>query len=159
MTFSIVLKNRISIEGSKFMAGKIIVGDLDETFHASLGYWSPSQYKRQWVEGLRRIIDGGFDRSRLITSLSPPGAVGPTFSWSLYADTERVTVQQGLFIPGELGTAIDPADPYASIKDFAKVTDDGRTISSWVTTRSEIKAFLSHTNLDSFGDREPSSPQ
>ena len=76
--------------------GEISIGGYDETLYMPLDYWTISDYKRQWQEGLERIKT--HDQSCLVATTHDL-AMRPFIDWwLLYKVGDEVYVQNQLVI-------------------------------------------------------------
>ena len=126
--------------------GKIVIGEFQETFVASLVFWTRDDYDRHWRKALERLISGA-DRSALITDYVEPPAHPTTEShlmwWPLYRDGNAVYVQNHILFFGQLSLPFSPERPWDSVRDRQVVNRDGQKVSEWTTTIDDIKQFLS----------------
>ncbi len=143
MTFSIEVISEPEIwEGEKICYGQIIMDGDKETFHIPLSYWQVKDYKRQWAEGLKRIINQK-EHTLLIQSMRDPKATTFILWWVLYYETdEDIYVQQELIRLSELKAPLDLNNPYIHIDTRITVTDEGHPVSEWKTNLNELKEFL-----------------
>ena len=132
-------------EGVPAVVGKIVIDDFQETFTASLAFWTRGDYELHWKRALERLIAGG-ERSALITDYSqPPAHVGSEdflIWWPLYRDGDTVYIQNHLLFFGQLSRPFSPDRPWDSVRDRRLVNEDGQNISEWATTIEDIKHFL-----------------
>lgn len=59
MPFSISLRDEPlpgSSLGDAAMLADIVLGEESDTFDAFIGFWSQADYRRQWLEGIARIV-------------------------------------------------------------------------------------------------------
>jgi hypothetical protein len=74
-SFTIALDGRSAVddEGTIYAAGQYKFGKTDriELIAAYLDRWAEADYKRQWLDGLRRVLDGTNSRSCLVLSVHP----------------------------------------------------------------------------------------
>jgi hypothetical protein len=136
MTFYI----RITEEHKVLSIGEIKIGNMLETFDMAMGYWTASEYKSQWIDGLKRVALG--KDSALITSLTDPTSANYIVWWTLYARGSEVLVHNQLLILDHLTQAFKVDHPYAHVPSYSNRNEDGEEISEWVTTVAEIGVFL-----------------
>lgn len=60
-------------------AGRIVIGDFEEGFLAETDLWSAQEYRRQWLDGARRLVAGA-ERSCFVTCAREP-APEDFFEW------------------------------------------------------------------------------
>ena len=127
--------------GPGWAHGRITIDDFVEDFESPLWFWKTTDYERQWVQGIQRILDGKA-KSCLMTSLIEPIRTADyVFGawWKLYLDGMNVIVQQQLLIGEVIGAEFDVADPYGSVPDYRATTAESEPLSSWTTSLSELK--------------------
>jgi len=133
-------------EGVPTVSGKIVIDDFQETFTASLAFWTRNEYELHWKRALERLIAGA-ERSALITDYVPPPARVSSEDylvwWPLYRDGDTIYVQNHLLFFGQLSRPFSPDRPCNSVRDRQVVNEDGQKISEWATTIGDIKQFLS----------------
>lgn len=127
-------------EGKHHSIGEIKIGDFRETFDMAMGYWTIFDYKRQWVDGLRRVLTG--KDSSLITSIMDPESANYIVWWPLYVRGSNVIVHNQLLFLDQLKQNFCIDDPYAHLPAYSNRNDDGDEISEWVTNISDIEIFL-----------------
>jgi hypothetical protein len=125
----------------KLCLGKITIGDFEETFESSLNFWSKDKYEAQWHDAIIRITEGE-DMSCLITSMYDPLLANFLTWWPLYREGRKIIVQNHLFFLEEAKGHFDPENPYAYVKKYEAINEDGEKISQWVTSIDEIREFL-----------------
>jgi hypothetical protein len=124
------------------MVGQIEIDSFKEFFESSMSYWNKEQYIDQWKNGLKRII-GGYNESCLITSIYDPSHSIFLFWWSLFRLENTVIFQNQLLFVKDLKGLFDPSNPYQHIKKREIADDEGRQISEWEISITEIELFLS----------------
>ncbi len=127
--------------GTKLPLARIAVGMFEEQFPVPVIYWSPDDYRRQWREGVRRIVEGD-SKSGLITALSDPSTARFIEWWPLFRDADAVFVQNHLLFLETLREPFDPNHPYSHVRDRRVVDDEGNDISEWQTTVEALRRFL-----------------
>jgi hypothetical protein len=132
-------------DGVRVAYGKIVISDFQETFAASLAFWTRDDYDRHWRKALEKLISGA-DRSALITDYVEPPAYpysgGYLFWWPLYRDGDTVYVQSQILFFDQLSQPFSPENPWDSVRDRQVVNGDGQNISEWATTVGDIQYFL-----------------
>ncbi|MFG6459165.1 hypothetical protein [Roseateles sp. BYS96W] len=75
-----IADRRQSIEGFRFFAGRLVLGESIEFLRCASGYWSPRQYRSQWRVAAARLASHPMATSAFVTS----AAKGPgNFEWWL----------------------------------------------------------------------------
>jgi len=131
---------QVKEERKTLSIGEIKIGMLQETFDMAMGYWTIFDYKRQWINGLRRVIRG--KDSSLITSLTDPRSANYIVWWPLYVRGSDVLVHNQLLFLDQLKQNFCINDPYTHVPPYSNRNEDGDEISEWVTTLSDIELFL-----------------
>ncbi|GHJ01090.1 hypothetical protein TPA0906_29550 [Streptomyces olivaceus] len=123
--------------------GAITVGDFEERFPMSLSYWDVDQYRAGWTRSLGVLVEGGDGAiSCLVTSIHDPADSNFVFCWPVYRSGNMVHVQNAIIFLDELEEQFVPAEPWRFVCPRRTVDDDGREISEWQTTISEVENFL-----------------
>ena len=126
---------------SDIVLGEIVIGDFKEKFEASLSYWDEENYRKQWEEGLERILCGN-KKSCLITTMYDPNIANFIFWWPLYRMDELIIIQNHLLFVKKLKPPFDPKFPYEHIRDRVSINEEGRKISEWQIPLTDISQFL-----------------
>lgn len=67
-------------DGFRFFAGRLLLGDCIEFLRCASGYWSPSQYRRQWRAATSRLASHPMATSAYVTSVAKGAG---NFEWWL----------------------------------------------------------------------------
>lgn len=138
-----------AVEGSRLgngvSRGRLVIGEQIEEFESFIGFWSPFDYERQWLEGTVRVAAKG-SASCLITSLTDPSHAEFVRWWLLYPQGDLVVLQEGLLLLKSLVVPFSTTSPYDSIPEHQSLTDDGRPISEWRLPRTAIADFARRRN-------------
>lgn len=123
---------------------EITLGSFRERFQSTLFYWSISDYQKQWVHAIERIVNVDNSTSALITELRDPALAGEVVGqwWVLYREGEKVYVQNQLILKKNLTGGFNPLDPYSHIPKRKTETDEGDKISEWEVTVQDMREFL-----------------
>ena len=81
--------------------GRLIIGDSQEEFAASLFLWSKENYQSQWRDAIGSLLQGR-DRAALIVEYVGPEASGKLEWWPMYAVGETVFLQNHLLFYDQL---------------------------------------------------------
>jgi len=124
--------------------GEITLGSFHERFQSTLFFWSISDYRKQWVHAIERIINADNSTSALITELRDPVLADEVIGrwWVLYREGENVYVQNQLIFRKYLTGEFNPLDPYAHIPKRETETDEGDKISEWEVKLHDMREFL-----------------
>jgi hypothetical protein len=119
----------------------ITIGDFVEGIWSNLHYWNRLDYKRSWLESLKRFEEGKLCTTIIVCYNGIHAGTANT--WELYANQEQphiVYVHNRLIIMSDnLGWTPDNCDDY--ILEREEFTEDGFKISEWTTSREELIAF------------------
>lgn len=112
------------------------IGDFREILYIPLDWWSLTDYKKQWQEGLMRLKD--YDKSCLVAAIHNP-SIRPYINWwLLYKVGNKVYVRNQLLIEDiyaeQIGNKIfTMQNCYEFIPSRgSKYDEDGDEISEWV---------------------------
>lgn len=142
MAFDIrVVSERADEPADPVGRGRICIGSFEEEFEMVFEYWTPAQYKRQWREGVRRIVDNR-PTSCLLTSIGDPTTANFFFWWPIYRVYDRICVQNQMLFLDDLEESFDLSDPYRSVRARETVSEDGSRISEWQTTIADLRGWL-----------------
>jgi hypothetical protein len=130
--------------GELSRTGFIQLNAYRERFVAPLVYWTVADYRQQWGDGIRRILDGQ-PRSCLITSMRDPRSANFIQWWPLYRVDDSIYVQNQLLFFAALQGPFVPTDPYPHVSERRTRSEDGEPISEWRVRAADIEQFLSHT--------------
>jgi CdiI N-terminal domain len=121
--------------------GRIRIGAFEEEFEASLEFWSPDDYQRQWRQALDVLLAGG-DRAALIVSMTDPATANFLFWWPAYRDGDDVVFQSGVLFLEDLEQAFEPARWAAHVPAREQRSDTGEPISEWRAPLADIQRFI-----------------
>jgi hypothetical protein len=127
--------------GNAGYLGEIVLGSERETFLSLIGFWSPHDYQRQWIRGIRRLIQEG-TASCLITSLHDPLEADVISWWLLYPVGSDVYLQEALLLLGSCRDRFSTRDPYAVVPPRRKEAADGDEVSEWLVPREDFVLYL-----------------
>ena len=127
--------------GELSQRGRITLGDFSEQFISPLVFWTVADYERQWIEGARRIIDGG-ERSCFVTAMRESPFSGVVFLWPVYRVGQDVYLQHRLILPEHVNGSFDPLDPYAQIDRRETLSADGEQVSEWQVNLRDVARFV-----------------
>lgn len=154
MTFDInifdtlVSKDRLS-SGETAVDGEIVIDDFHEQLILVTNYWTPLDYRSQWIEAIERLVDGANHvKSAFITEMyDPKKSRFPPMCWVMYKEGDKVYVQNTWILREHMPRPFEVKDVYEAIADRETVTDDGDIISEWTTSIAELKIFLNNLRL------------
>jgi hypothetical protein len=138
--FSIHLSNRPTSSG--IARGRIVLGDFEEPFDASLDYWSPADYRRSWRGAILRIVSGTTP-SALVTSMADPTAANFLRWWPMYLVDREVRIRESLLFLDHLAAPLDPTNLFTSVPAYCSHGDEGDPISEWRLPVESLASFMS----------------
>jgi hypothetical protein len=116
--------------------GEIQINDFRETLYISLGWWNLDDYKKQWQEGFKRLIN--HDKSCLVVAVDNPKMRKFIEWWVLYKIDNKIYVRNKIAIE-DIYTEQIGNKPFTihSCYDFIPergepYDEDGNKISEWV---------------------------
>lgn len=120
--------------------GEIIIDDFIEHFDAPLDWWSVDDYKQQWKEGLKRLLD--HDTSCLVVTINDPNCRKFIEWWPLYKIDNKIHIQNHIIIEDIYeerigGKPFTRETCYDFIPRYRSHTDEGNKISEWVIDWNE----------------------
>jgi len=130
--------------GETCLAGTIRISDYYESFLVPVDLWSVADYKRQWQEGIGRILMGTVP-SCLVTGMRDPEHGLLVNIWPLYADPDNagvVVIQSKSLLCREIRMRLTGRNFHDLIGPREFMTPDGDPVSEWVIPRSSLVDFL-----------------
>ena len=82
------------VGGWSYAVGRIFLGPVHAPFEASLEYWEPADYERQWRAAAERVADGA-PGALFLTSYRGPGASNHS-AWRAQRDGNQVEFGFGI---------------------------------------------------------------
>lgn len=146
MNFLIKLFNKYVTDNSdNFQVGEITINNYRETFHASLSYWTQSDYIHQWNDAIKHILNGN-SKSCLITSMFDPNKANFIFLWSLYLYPNIIYIHNQILFLEQLNKPFDESCIYNSIRDREIMDEEGNQISEWHIQIDDLQTFISDSD-------------
>jgi hypothetical protein len=131
----------VEVLGDESGRGKIVAGDFVEYFQLELCDWSVTDYSRSWRRALEELV-ADVPAVALMTWCAGPANPIVRRAWTLYREAHTVFVQEQLFVPGDHRFELDPTGRVVNLPPRETLSDDGETISTWVTDLHAIGEFL-----------------
>jgi len=122
------------------LIGNIKINDFNEKFKSNLSIWKEKDYKKQWIEAIKMIIDG-HSKSYLITDLRDPRNEVITFCWAMYLFQDKVKIQNNIILKENLNKKFDLNNIYDFVPDYKNTTEDGSPISEWLLDIKSLEKF------------------
>ncbi|SRR5690606_3439636 len=140
--FSIYLTDEnIDSWGELSAIGGMQLGDFEESFHASLSYWTREQYLSQWREAVSRLLSGEHI-SALITAMYNPKRSNFITWWPMYLVGRKVYIQNQILFLEELETPFNEKELYNFISKRETSSEDGEKISEWCVDIDSLIDFM-----------------
>ena len=139
----------VSISGERCLEAEIMMGGFREDLILPIEVWSLADYKRQWQEGLKRIIGPNppFETSCLVTEMRVPENSGFATIWPLYRNGDRVHVQNKLIVFDGMTHSFSPSTVYVDIGPRKTKSDEGDAISEWTLLTEDLGNFLNEISF------------
>lgn len=136
--FNIAFTDRdpeVEEDGSHSLWGRITLGPYHESFLSPVGTWQRSDYERQWIEAVERLLAGGDSTAFMVQPLQG--------WWVMWRVGEAVYVHEQLLLPERLAGYDDVhAVPYLLIGDHVTTSDEAEPISEWRVSMDDIREFV-----------------
>ncbi len=136
MSIKIIDANPKKKWGVFTIKGEININDFKETLYPSLDWWSLDDYRLQWQEGLRRLID--HDRSCLVATVDNPKLRKFIEWWLLYKIGDKVYIRNSIVLSdiyeeyiGDKPFTVDNCYDFIPGKGES-YDEDGNKIAEWV---------------------------
>jgi hypothetical protein len=117
------------------------LGDFAESFHASLAYWSPRDYRRSWREAIVRLMDGTTP-SAFVTSMEDPEVANFIRWWPMFLVDREVRIHEHLLFLDQLAAPLDATNLFASVPAYSSHSDEGEPISEWRLPVESLASFM-----------------
>jgi hypothetical protein len=150
MAFSIEFFENNKNENEKLSAedeviAEMHIGDFQEDLGIPIDYWTKSDYIKQWIDGVSRIVHAkGDKRSALIVEMYDP--VHPRFHanyWALFKVKDNVYIQNFYQPLKKFKNGYILEDLYKVILTRQKPDEtDLYHVSEWTTTLDELEEWL-----------------
>ena len=122
-------------------SGRIVLGDFEETFEASLEHWGVADYRRSWRDAVGRIVnDTG--PAALVTSMVDPAVANFIRWWPLYRVGAEVLVHEHMLMVDELSRPVDLANLFELVPEYRSASEAEGSVSEWRLPIGSFQAFL-----------------
>ncbi len=121
-------------------SGELTMGQSTEGFYSSLYQWSTQNYENQWSDAIRLLL-GGAPKAALIVEYLSPDVASHLEWWAMYREADVVYLQHQLVFYKQLTKPFSINAPFASLRDRETINQQGRRISEWSVSLSEIEQF------------------
>ena len=128
-------------EGVRLHGLMLTVGDFFEEMFADVTNWSITDYRQHWLKELDALVHGR-DCGALLTSLHDPKIGYRVQAWPMWREDNIVYFQSRVIGMLEVEPNFDTNRLSGVIGERQELSEDGRPISQWQISASEIKAFL-----------------
>jgi hypothetical protein len=120
--------------------GVIKIGDFEERFECSLGYWMPMKYQAQWLNAVDQLLQGR-TRVALVSSITDPTTANFLFWWPIYSIDGSAHFQQQILFREDFPHAFDFESLLESVPVYESVYEEGQKLSEWVTSIEDIRIW------------------
>ena len=122
--------------------GFILLGRHLETFPLDSSYWTPEQYREQWVGACRELVTRARDSAvMLVVSIQDPASTAGVGAWVLYRAGERVFVQEHLLFYKDMPQPFAESGPWTFWRE-RRVESAGRRISEWEVALADVAHYV-----------------
>jgi hypothetical protein len=128
---------RVDVDGARWggLPGRIMLGAYTEEFLAPHGHWTRADYEMQWVEAASRVLSPVARAAFFTTAFR--------FWWVMWREGEVIFVHEELLTPERLASVTDYGKaPYHLIEDRRTHSEDGRPISEWQISATDVRTFV-----------------
>lgn len=134
-------------ESIKAARGLIVLGDSSEEFLANLREWTEAEYREQWINSIRSLLDGEL-KAVLITTFSSPTVASHLEWWALYRVGEDVFAQNQLLFFGHVKGEFDSNKAVQFLKDRETRNEEGLPISEWTVSMDDLRLYAEKSGFD-----------
>ena len=136
----------VILNGEKCLYGIIQIGDFLEKFNVPVELWNVSDYKRQWREGLERLLNGALSTC-VVTGMRDPFRGIFINTWSIYSIRKKVIIQNQILLCKQIKKRFTGNNFYDFIEPYENQTEDGAPISEWGISMSAVKHYYEKSHL------------
>ena len=122
--------------------GRLVLGEMEEAFESSLGFWRPDDYRRHWRDAVARTLSGA-ERSALVTSMENPTTANFIRWWPMYRTGDTVHFQEQILFLAETDEPFRLDEPFASVRRRTTISDDGDKVSEWSVPIGALASWAS----------------
>jgi hypothetical protein len=130
----------------KIGQGLIILDQFSERFESPLHFWTADDYKQQWRDGIKRILDDEM-KSALVTAMYPPESANFIMWWNMYRDQESVVFRNHLLLMEQLEQPFNIARLYSYVPERLPSVDEEYQVSEWEISFDRIREFAGESSL------------
>jgi hypothetical protein len=130
--------------GEKCLPGTIWISGHSESIQMPVDFWSVADYKRQWREGIGRILADTVT-SCLVTGMRDPEQGVLIDVWPLYTDPDHagvVVIQSRTLLCSKIRMQFTGLNFHDLIGPREFMTPDGDPIPEWVVPCGSLADFL-----------------
>lgn len=138
---------RITRDRSGELCCEIAVDDFVERTTLDLDTWSTSDYERQWVDALSRLVSESTARVIVMTWGAMPDRKTVRRGWRMHRHGSLVRIQERIYVPQDHSFDVDANGAVVDNEDMEVRNDDGDRISEWNIPVKAIRAFMAHDKL------------
>jgi hypothetical protein len=126
-------------EQTPMAVGELVLGDFRENFVASLYQWNKIDYKAQWRDAIKTLLDSS--KSALIVEYVSPEFSNKLEWWPMYRIENVVYIQNHLLFYERLKKPFSLKNMFSFVKDRITIAEDGNRISEWNVNLSDVEDF------------------
>ena len=131
---------RTGENGERYLAGKIVVGEFEESFRACLCYWDKNDYECRWRLAAE-MLSAPFPRpAAFITNIHKPKGFGHMIWWPAWREGASIVLQNQHLRMSKLRPLFDPKTPFAHLPPRRCLDEDGPP-SEWTVPLQDIREF------------------
>lgn len=127
----------------RILYGRLVVGDLSETFAATASVWSADEYRSHWRAAVARALEN--EDVALVVDWRPSnqtdGFSGAAFVM-YWVNDQQIAIQNTLLVnDGFFRVPTAPSIDDMIVPPRSVHTEDGHPITEWRADRSELEAL------------------
>lgn len=140
--FDIAIEDKLckSDYGGQFYPAEIIINESRESFQLPAGYWTVSEYKKNWLCSLEDGLKNK-THSALAVSMGEAENTNFIFTWVVYFKNNEAKVQNIMMFMDEM-PGFTPRKINDFVKDYEEYNEDGLKISEWSIDYKSIDDFV-----------------
>ena len=120
---------------------RIDINGFSERFQAPLSVWNMEQYKKQWQEAIKCIVEGD-SKNYLIAGLRDPWSSNFISLFALYRDGSEVFIQSQIILCEGNEERIAQMNILDLVEERETHTEDGEEISEWKVSIEELQRCI-----------------
>lgn len=127
------------VHGERALLAEIIIDDFHERFALNIDCWKESDYKQQWIEGVKKLMDKKEANSLLVTQFYDiPNTWYAATCWALYRRDEIVYIQNFSVPSDGLEQRLTLGELYGYVTSETRK----RGVSEWKVPMRDLELWL-----------------